>query len=596
MHSASSIDNSASTAYTPGSFSRLHYWIFTPVQTKLDRRIFFWVSLSLAMSFLMGYGPLRQAFSGGYVLQDDSRQHIFWMQRFVDPNLFPHVRIVDYFQSVAPEGYQKFYANFAMIGVDPLTLSKLLPMALGLLTTLICFVVSMQLLPVPSSAFFSATLLSEAVWASDSVISSTPRAFLYPLLLLFLSTLLARSIIPCLISIALLCLFYAPLAPVPLVVICLRLIRLDSHRLRISRERRDYVLCVLSALVAALILLPYLQNIAPFGPVVSAAEAKSMPEFLPGGRMVVFREGVVSYWLKGRHTGLFASLPVNPVCYPFALLLPFLWITRYRFQLAMMIRPGIEILPRLIIASLVMFFTAHALLFTLYLPSRFTSHTFRIVLSLSAGISAVILLEAVLNLAAQTKRQTVMKFVVCVTGIVFVGLLLYPLLSGSLSRPRYKTGKYARLYEFLLQQPSTTMIASLSREVDDLPVFAKKSILFGRETALPFHKSYYDEIRRRALELIDAEYSSDIQTLQKILRAHNINFILLDKLTFSPGYLAGDKWLMQFQPAANEAIDIIRRGEQPALARLLDQFTVLEVDDLVLLDAKKVLDFRTYPE
>src|SRR6185369_4136156 len=120
MQSSPPSDNSTSSAVTSASFSRLRYWIFTPVENKLDRRTVFWVSLALAVSFLMGYGPLRQAFSGDYVLQDDSRQHIFWLERFVDPNLFPNDRIVDYFQSVAPVGYQKFYEFFAAIGVDPL--------------------------------------------------------------------------------------------------------------------------------------------------------------------------------------------------------------------------------------------------------------------------------------------------------------------------------------------------------------------------------------------------------------------------------------------------------------------------------------------
>ena len=297
MDSASQGENATVEFSNYNSVSRLRSWLVTPVETRSDPRTFFWLCLSIAFSVLMAYGPLRQAFSGTYVLQDDSRQHIFWLERFADPDLFPHDFVVDYLQALAPSGYKALYQVGAAFGIDPLLLSKLLPMGLGLLTTLFCFAVSMRLLPVPSSAFISTMVLDQAIWAGDSIVSSTPRAFMYPLLLLFLYSLLSRSSILCLVSIAMLCLFYPPIVPIPLGVLCLKLVRWDSNRLRLSRERRDYVLCAAALAIAFAILLPYSQGLSFFGPVVSAGEGQTMPEFLDGGRIEVFREGLVSYWV-----------------------------------------------------------------------------------------------------------------------------------------------------------------------------------------------------------------------------------------------------------------------------------------------------------
>jgi hypothetical protein len=590
MDSATQGENATFESFTNKLVSRSRSWLVTPVETKSDPRTIFWLCLSIALSVVIAYGPLRQSFSGAYVLQDDSRQHIFWLERFVDPDLFPHDLVVDYLQAVAPSGYKGFYQIAALLGVDPLLLSKTLPMGLGLLTTLFCFAFSMQLLPVPSSAFISTMLLDQALWAGDSIVSSTPRAFMYPMLMMFLYSLLRRWSILCLASIALLCLFYPPIVPIPLGVITLNLVRWNSQRLSLSRERRDYVLCAAALAIAVAILLPYIHGVAAFGPVVSRVEGQAMPEFMPGGRMVVFREGFVSYWLTGRHSGMFSSSPLNPIGFAFALLLPVLWIRKNRFQIMRRISPGIVTFPRVIFTSVLMFFLAHVLLFRLFLPSRFTAHSFRIVLAVSAGICAVVIMEALFNVGARIakRRPTLAALAVCSGAVLIWAVVFHPLLSGSLSRQKYKIGNHATLYEFLASQPKAAIIASLSREVDDLPVFARRSILLGREIALPFHKKYYGEIRQRAVDLINAEYSSDLSKLQSFIRAYDVSFLLLDKRAFSPGYLADDKWLLQFQPAADDAIARLRNGDSPALKGLLDRLTVLETNDLLLLDARRI--------
>ena len=97
-------------------------------KTKISQKqVLFWFTLSLI--FAAGYAilALRQAFASEYVVQDDARQHIFWMLRFIDPNLFPDNLIADYFQSVAPAGYSNLYRVFAILGINPLLLNKLLP-------------------------------------------------------------------------------------------------------------------------------------------------------------------------------------------------------------------------------------------------------------------------------------------------------------------------------------------------------------------------------------------------------------------------------------------------------------------------------------
>jgi hypothetical protein len=57
---------------------------------------------------LYGVLGLQKAFKAEYVVQDDAREYVFWMQRFVDAELLPHDLIADYFQSITPFGYAAF--------------------------------------------------------------------------------------------------------------------------------------------------------------------------------------------------------------------------------------------------------------------------------------------------------------------------------------------------------------------------------------------------------------------------------------------------------------------------------------------------------
>ena len=147
------------------------------LQSSPDNVIcFFWLGLTLA--FALGYGllALSQALNGDYVVQDDARQHVFWMARFLDSTLFPNDVIADYFQSVAPVGYQVVYRLAAWLGLSPLLFHKFLPLGLTLITAGLCFRVSLSLFALPSAAFCSSIVLGQGLGVADEIVSGTPQA------------------------------------------------------------------------------------------------------------------------------------------------------------------------------------------------------------------------------------------------------------------------------------------------------------------------------------------------------------------------------------------------------------------------------------
>jgi len=569
-------------------------FLSAPVSNTLDWQTVCWFTLSLAFSVYFASLAMQQAFSSPYVLQDDARQHIFWAAKFVDADLFPHDLITDYFQALAPAGYTALYRGMASLGLDPLLLSKLLPMALGLIITGFCFAASMRLLPVPSAAFVGSFLLNQSLWMRNGLVSATPRAFTAPLFVAFIYFQLRGSRLASLVTIALMGLFFPSIMFVAVGALLLQLLRWENRRLHLSRDRRDYLYAFAVLVTMILVLLPYALKTSGYGPVVTASEARLMPEFLPKGRMAVYHQGFWDYWFTGSHTGMISSSVFYPLLMGLGLVLPVLLYLPKRFPLVAHISRGIALLPRIVLASLGMFAAANVLLFRLYLPSRFTVNSFRILLALAAGISAIIILDVVLRWAiARGSRGFGGLLAVAATGGLAAALFLPQILSGVWVDTRYKTGQAPQLYERLASTPKDALIASLSNETDNLPVFAKRSILVGREIALPFHRGYYSQIRQRAIDLINAQYSPDLVELQRFIQTYGVTFLLVDRNAFTADYVTGDRWLRQFQPAVKDAAARLAQGVTPALARLMDSCAVFETNGLVLISADCVLRAST---
>ena len=168
--------------------------------------IWFTASILLAILFsLSGFGLSLDS----YTVQDDARQHVFWLQRLNDPDLFPNDLIADYFSSVVPAGYKFVYwlANLCWDSIH-LAFNKILPLLLGVGTTIYLFLVTTTIFPVPLAGFFACLLLNQNLWMLDDLVSGTPRAFLYLLFLGFIYYLLKQQILPCLLFIVLQGLFY----------------------------------------------------------------------------------------------------------------------------------------------------------------------------------------------------------------------------------------------------------------------------------------------------------------------------------------------------------------------------------------------------
>ena len=550
---------------------------------KAGTRGQFWF---LSLTFAVSYSILamREGFSSEYVVQEDARQHVVWMLRYLDPELFPNDLIADYFQSVAPVGYASLYRLAATAGIDPLLFNKLLPPILGLITSGYCFSFCMQILPVPVAGFFATLLLNQNLWMKDDLASATPRAFAYPLLLAFLYYLSRRSLC-CGAAIALTGLFYPQCVFLEAGVCVLQLFRWQDGRISVKSPNIRF--CAIVLFVAFVVMLPYAVATSKFGPTITAAQAKQLPEFLSGGRSAFFEE-FGSFWFFGGRSGILPELLLTPLTLLAGFFLPLL-LNLVRFPLAKNIKPAIWLLPQLLLVSISLFFIAHAFLFKLHLPNRYTSYSLRIVLALAAGIALTVVID-ILFKAGQARLSAWMQTTAfLLVALIWFAIIFYPsFLGGQFPKTKYITGHAPRLYEFLQAQPQDIAIASLVEEANNIPAFAQRTVLVAPEFAIPYHLGYYLPFRERVLDLIQAQYSLEFAQVNNFIQKYGVDYWLLDKSAFTPKYLEKNPWLQQYQPATAAAIENLHTGT-PALASFLNHCSVFAEDDLVVLSAKCIV-------
>ncbi|RZM82079.1 hypothetical protein [Leptolyngbya iicbica] len=583
--------------------------IFALLTERSRRSRYFWLGLSMVFAVIYGGLALQQAFASDYVVQDDARQHIFWMQRFLDSELFPDDLIADYFQAAAPIGYEWLYRSLTMLGITPDWVSKVLPFFLGVITVGYGFFLSLEIFPLPLGAFISSALLNQAIWGSDEISSATPRAFLYPLLLAFLYYLLRQVRWRSGLVLVLQAIFYPPIILISVGVLVLRLAQWPKGRLRLSHDWRDYGL-VAAGMALILALALYTGNLSEFGSIVSRAEAQTMPEFQPGGRNAFFRSDI-AFWLDGYpgRSGIFHRRTSIPVTSWVGLLLPwFLW-SPAKTPLRRLVTPHVRVLGQLLVVSFGLFMLAHLLLFELHLPSRYTSHTIRVVLVLAAGMVWVFLFEALFKWgdrwvrsstasgrshpSGQLKRLLGQSLPLLFVAAFFIATFFYyPLFLNNYPKTAYyNLADSSELYEFFQQQPKDSLIASLSNEASNLPSFAGRSILVSEEHGLAYHTEYYRQFRQRVIDLLNAQYTTDPAVVAAFIQQYGVDFWLLDHHAFAPTYVSDSQWMRQFQPAADQATEHVAQGQVPIVSQAVPSCSVFQSDRWTVLDADCVVRF-----
>jgi hypothetical protein len=546
-----------------------------------------WLVLTLVLAAAVSVPGLRQSFGDDAVVADDARLHVFWMQRFEDPSLFPDDPIADYWEYFESPGCAALYRLASTVGVAPLRFNEILPLALVALIAALTYALLLQMAIAPPIAFVGGALASLLAWMKDDVPSGTPRAFAYPLLVALMLALARRRSSPGLAAdaavIAILvlhALFYPPAS-----LLALGVVAIDALLAWRARDRplrfRAAVGLGLAVVVVGAILLPAAMP-GPFGALYDEASTRAMPEYREGGRLEYWAGDGLEFWLLAPLSGLVAE--VRPAIVLCGALLPLLLLRPERFPLVRTLR-ALDLLALPLISGVALFAAAHVFFPKLYFPSRYTHYSLRVVLAPATAVVIAILVDRALA-GAPARARSVRAGVL--GALVSVLILAYPVFAADYPVAAYHRTRVVDLHAFLRQQPADTVVASLSALADDIPTFAARTVLVSPHYAVAHHRGYYDRLRERTLDTIAGQYTGDPARLVAVANRWSVDYWLLDDGWDRPAYL-DRAWLRQFQPAAGEARAFLERGGVPALATF-SRCSVLDGAGYRLLDAACVRD------
>ena len=133
-----------------------------------------------------------------------------------------------------------------------------------------------------------------------------------------------------------------------------------------------------------------------------------------------------------------------------------------------------------------------------------------------------------------------------------------------------------------------------------LPTFSQRSILVGREYAIPYHFGYYSQFRQRVVDLTQAQYSQNIADVKTFIQKYQIDFWLLDGGAFTPQYIQNNSLLRQYYRSnlnqdklvkiTKDIFQSLQQGNVPALSKVVPNCTVADIQSFVILDAKCIVN------
>jgi hypothetical protein len=520
-----------------------------------------WLIATLAVVGVWVWRSMGGALGPG-VVQDDARQHVFWMQRLLDPSLLQGDLYADYFESQAPFGYVAIYRALLWF-VDPIVASKLLPPVLGLLAATFTYLLVRQVDPSPRAAFLVAILNSWYVWQYDDLPTGSPRAFLLPLCAAMVWALVTARRVVAIGLVALAALIYPSAAALMVVLAGLALVRFCGWRPRLSGDRRDWLVFVVLAGLAFALLAPMAFGSSLYGPAVNGPAAREMPEFGPNGRNAIFTTDPYAYWISSYRSGFdlrvidrLTKVPLFYLLAGLALLWPVVMMVGGKSTRARLGPSGI-VAVHILAASMVLFFAAHLLLFRLYLPSRFVAWTVPLAFSIVAGAAVAVIVERIARRLTASKAAFETNVL---TLVVAIGLALY----SAAFDGNFVRDDIPNITAYLRTLPPDTLIAGVPLDTDSVPALTGRPVLVNREYALAYHEGFYRVVKQRTLDLIDAYYADSPGRIDEFARKYGVQIFLVDRQAFDLE-AAADAWAGSFDPYTTLVLDRLRRGGRFAL-------------------------------
>jgi hypothetical protein len=517
------------------------------------------VLLSAAVFIFAHY----QALTRHWVINDDVRQQIFWMQQWGDPELFPGDLLTDYARAYVTWGVKGLYRlastlltlaivskwlpflSFAVLSLGqglwfsspvaaPITFSKWLPGLLFVFLGWCLFRIGVRL-GSRSLGWFTVGLYWLLPFFLDHLAGGLARAFAAPLLAFFCLAWLAASPWGLALALLLQALFIPYIFLIGAVAVVLAWLAARTGRWPGPSWLNWGHLLVVAAGLGMVWLMNQEFNTAGFGPLVSAADLARGPEFTARGRYAIYPVPsilweIVSPWefiAPFREGGIFVGALACVL-----LLGTAVWGGRSLDWRDLKVK--LQPLGYLLLASVLLYVLARLFLLQLFVPDRYLVYT----LNLCYLVGLALCLNKALARRPWPRgaAAAVLVLVALLGGLRLQGVGLFDY---SMYRP---------LYAALSRTPKNALIAGHPNLLDNVPTFAQRPALATFELAHPWSQGYWERLRPRLEDFFIAYYSDDPRVVRDFCRKYHISFLVVDDRHFAPEFLRGGRFLVPFNP------------------------------------------------
>ncbi|MBI3781656.1 MAG: hypothetical protein HY278_11470 [candidate division NC10 bacterium] len=478
----------------------------------------------LAVAFLVSFLKELPIILDPFALNtDDVRNEIYWLQKFRDPELFHNDLLTEFASSGlwATKGFVFIYRVAGHV-VEPIMLSKLIPLVLGPLSVFYLFQIGKEIKDHVAATLIVALRLV-TLW-EGRVPNGMPRSFAEPLLLAFLYCLIKRKYIAVVLIIAAESLIYPPAMFISIATFLFTTLRFTQWRLTVHKDGWR-ALAASIVIVVALLSPSYLfGREAKIGKLVTRAEAQNMPEFRSGGKFPVFRGNMFKDLAKD--TGFDRKNPFRPAWFLGASAILIL-VTLYGH--GRMIAP--KELCSVLLGGVGTYLLAYLAFPRFYLPYRYLLFTIPIFLKLFVGAN---MMEAGnLGLGLIKRRcgfRLPQTFNLLFPALFLAGFSLAIYRFTPLSRAVHCP--FPQLISYLQTLPKDVLIAGHPLDMDWVPTFAMRKVLVNEELAVPWQRDYYREIKRRMEDFFDAYYATSPEKIRILSDTYGVDYLVVNRVDF----------------------------------------------------------------
>ncbi len=493
--------------------------------------------IALLVSFIYYSPPLNNE----NLIDDDVFQHLFWMDQWSDQYYFEEDLLKEYAQAVQPVGPAAIY-RISNALIDPVQLSKILPIPLFVLSVLLIYFIGVRLGGRFNGVLSAATLMATPGYLIKME-GGLPRSFALPLLLLFLLLMLHKKHTWSSVVVVVQAMFYPLIAPVCLLVLAAGML-LPLKGISGTRMRKALI-PMLVACIGCLALFLSQKNSAieaDIGSPVSSVEVRNNAEFSKGGRYPIdqsFLPAILHNFSRGTFysrlpdTDNIQVIDVLRDAYRFLFFGLFVIVFFLAWQKDLFRIDST--LSYLLIASFLMYTAAYLFMLKLYIPVRQLEFT----LPIWALLVQSLLISKGVSLLRSSEVQRAVRFVLIGGALLVCAIMLRV----SISTPHFSkrelvdVSEYTELYAALRDLKAVGLIASHPSLADPIPTITGRRVLFNTAMALPFFDNYWSKINIRAQSFVEAYYSENINDVIKFCDAFNVDYIIVQSFHFSDEYL-----------------------------------------------------------